>query len=134
MYKIDVISVGVDHCFGGCFVKRLGFCDAFRKKKNTLSFKKEKKKRVQRLKLEVFFEAKKEPPPLSIVNRRRTKKGQFGPRKRHHRARGTNTTRCCPQHPARLNFSNGVCSTQGLSAKVRARFRDVSFRGHLGME
>mgnify|MGYP001290980709 CR=1 FL=1 len=34
--------------------------------------------------------------------------------------------------PARLNFSNGVCSTQGLSAKVRARFRDVSFRGHLG--
>ena len=62
--QIDVISVGVDHCFGGCFVATFAFVTRFAKK-NALSFKKEKKRELQNVLLEVdvFFEAKKRSAP-----------------------------------------------------------------------
>ena len=82
--QIDVISVGVDHCFGGCFVATFAFVTRFAKKKCAF-FQEGKEKRVQRLKLEVFFEAKKRSPrpSQSSIDAGRKKKVKFGPRKRH---------------------------------------------------
>ena len=70
--QIDVISVGVDHCFGGCFVATFTFVTRFAKKKMRFVFvsvrlfflSKEKKRE---LRARSFFFA------LSL-NRHRTKK------------------------------------------------------------
>ena len=62
--QIDVISVGVDHCFGGCFVATFAFVTRFAKKKCAF-FQEGKEKRASKctLEVDVFFEAKKRSAP-----------------------------------------------------------------------
>ena len=103
--QIDVISVGVDHCFGGCFVATFTFVTRFAKKMRfvfvlvRLFFLSKEKKRELRAR-SCFF-------ALSL-NRQSTpdkeKKGQiwFG-LENVTVARSTNTTRCRSQHPLLLD-------------------------------
>ena len=73
--QIDVISVGVDHCFGGCFVATFAFVTRFAKK-NALSFKKEKKRELQNV-LEVEAKKRSARPAIKSIDAGRKKKGQI---------------------------------------------------------
>ena len=71
--------------FRWMFRRNVRFCDAFRKKKNALSFKKEKKREFKDSNSKFFSKRKKGAP--APLNRQSTpdekKKVKFGPRKRH---------------------------------------------------
>ena len=102
--QIDVISVGVDHCFGGCFVATFAFVTCFAKKKMRFLSRRKRKESSKTQTRSFFRSEKKEPPPLSIVNRRRTKKKRSNLGLENVTvARSTNTTRCRSQHPLLLD-------------------------------
>jgi len=100
--QIDVISVGVDHCFGGCFVATFAFVTRFAKK-NALcvfSFSKEKKRELRK-RLEVFFRSEKKS--VNRWDKKKEKKRSNLGLENVTVARSTNTTRCRSQHPLLLD-------------------------------
>tara|TARA_B100001741_G_scaffold308410_1_gene304586 strand:+ start:257 stop:601 length:345 start_codon:yes stop_codon:yes gene_type:complete len=80
--QIDVISVGVDHCFGGCFVATFAFVTRFAKKKCAF-FQEGKEKRASKCttRSRRFFRSEKKERPRPLLLNHSTpdekKKGQI---------------------------------------------------------